>query len=222
MSDVPEFLPDSAAVAVDPGARTAGEREVAPPPGNSIRLGPSRLYAFWILGFNPLSWMAMTLAAFAHSAHFRAWLYSVMAGLPGVQRGMIHYYVWQKGTFLPLWFWPAAIVVIYMAVRITTTHYYLTSDGILSIKHGLLSLRSPGGPLAQYTDTIPMGLVLDVDLRRGLTEMIIGTGTLALRSREAASGNGWAMLYHVPKADKVRLTLMAHCPVRDARVVVSG
>lgn len=218
----PEFLPDHADVAVDPGKGPA-TRETPTPVAHSgmHRFGPSRLYALWILAFNPLTWVAVLLGQFAHNGHFREWLYHLMDGLTGVQRGMIHFYVWQKALAVPIWVWPAVMVLTYMMVRITTTHYHLADDGILTIKHGLLSLKSPGGPFAQYVDTIPMGLVLDVDLRRGITEMLIGTGTLSLHSREAATG-GSADLYHVPHAEKTRVLLMSHSPARDARVIVSG
>lgn len=222
MNNIPENLPDEALVAVDPcDLRPA---EVADKPhahAGLVRLGPSRLHAIWILFFSPFAWLALLLGTFAHSAHFRAGLYNLMSGMPDIQRGMIEFYIWQQDRQVPIWVWPALIVLGYMAVRITTTHYHLTDDGILTVKHGLLSLKSPAGPFAQYVDAIPMGLVLDVDLRRGITEMLIGTGTLALRSREAAKG-GSVSLHHVPKAETARNLLMGHSPARDARVIVSG
>lgn len=223
MSDIPENLPDEALAAVDrkPGAPEHEERTPAPHSG-VVRLGPTPLYLPWLLFINPLTWLGIALMVFAWSAEFRAWAYHLCDGLSMLQRGMISYFVWNKSLMIPFWFWPLFASTFYATIRALTTHYVLSDDGILTIKHGLLTIRSPGGPFQQYLDTIPLGLVRDADLRRGLPEMIMGTGTISIRSRESADGSGWSHLYHVPHAERARAQILDHSPVRDTKVIVSA
>lgn len=222
MSDIPETLPDEALAATNP---SRGKPDAAPAVEHhhgEVRLGPSRLYPLWLLFINPFTWVAVGFMLFAYSAEFRQWIYNFADGLAFIQRGMIQFFVWNKTLLLPFWVWPTLVSVLYATVRAMTTHYVLTDDGILSVRHGLLSLRSPGGPFQQYIDTIPLGLVRDADLKRGLAELIMGTGTISLRSRETADGSGWSHLYHVPQAESARRMILSHSPVHDTKVIVSA
>lgn len=233
---VPEFLPPeadhvapdggaassaaAAAVAVDDKSTRKSGKYVGGGDG-VLRFGPTRWMAAVYVLLNPATYFAVALFLFAISPHFREWLWNLLGDSPSAQKKLVEFWLWHKSLMIPLWIWFAAITALYAYLRVKTTNYFI-KDGILIIEHGLLDLKGPSGPFAQYVDSIALSLVIDVNVKRGITEMLLGTGTLDITSRESVTKGGHAILKHVPNSERVRAALMDGSSVRDAKVIISG
>ncbi len=191
----------------------------APTPTNGqIRIGPSRFMAVFLTIINPLLWVGALLEQYQFNGTFREWLYQATENVT-VHDWMIRFWVWQNTFSVPVWVWPAALGAIYVFVRVVSTNYYIRGE-LLLVNHGWFARGSPKGRFHAFEDTIALQLVMDVNIERDLLDLLVGTGTLIVASREAEGGK--SHLRHVRNPRRVRDAIMAGSGVASARIIVSA